>query len=138
MCVFCEIVSGNIPSHKIYEDEKTLAILDITPSAPGHTMVIPKEHCEDLMDLPVDMASSLLDSVQKVTKMLEVGLGRDNFTIGVNSGKIVGRHVEHLHVHIIPRFKGDGGEYIQGVVSVPLDEPLEEIKRKILEGNAKH
>ena len=131
MCIFCSIASGETPAHRLYEDEKTLAFLEIDPSSPGHTLIIPKKHVEDFMGLDKGLMSSVMGTVQKVAGMIEKGLGADNFTIGVNSGKIVGRHVEHLHVHIIPRFPDDGGCYIQGVVSKPSEETLEEVKEKI-------
>lgn len=131
MCIFCSIASGETPAHRLYEDEKTLAFLEIDPSSPGHTMVIPKKHIVDFMDLDGDLMGSVMETVQKVAGMIGKGLGADNFTIGVNSGKIVGRHVEHVHVHIIPRFPDDGGHYIQGVVKKPMQETLEEITKKI-------
>ena len=83
------------------------------------------------MGLDGDLMGSIMETVQKVAGMIEKGLGADNFTIGVNSGKIVGRHVEHVHVHIIPRFPDDGGHYIQGVVKRPVQDTLEEIREKI-------
>ncbi len=132
MCIFCSIVAGEIPAHKLYEDEKTLAFLEINPSAPGHSMVVPKKHVEDFMDLNGELIVLIMGTVQKVAKMIEKALGADNFTIGINSGKIVGRHVEHVHVHIIPRFPDDGGHYIQGVVNKPLEGTLEELKEKIV------
>ncbi len=131
MCIFCSIVAGETPAHKIYEDEHTIAFLEINPSAPGHVMVIPKEHVEDFMDLSGELMVPVINTVQKVAKMIEKALGADNFTIGVNSGKIVGRHVEHMHVHVIPRFQDDGGHYIQGVVSKAIEGTLEEIREKI-------
>ena len=95
-----------------------------------------KEHIEDFMDLDDKLMLPVMRSVQKVAKMIEKALGADNFTIGVNSGKIVGRHVEHVHVHVIPRFPDDEGHYIQGVVNRPSKETLEEIKKKIVkDGN---
>ena len=132
MCIFCSIVAGETSAHKLYEDDKTLAFLEINPSASGHAMVVPKKHLEDFMDLNGELMVSVMSTVQKVAKMIEKALGADNFTIGVNSGKIVGRHVEHMHVHIIPRFSDDGGHYIQGVVSMPSEETLEEIREKII------
>lgn len=121
-CLFCQIIQGEISAQVVREDNKTLAILDVNPSAPGHTMVIPKEHYRDFMDLPMGEAADLFGSVQKIVEMLKLALGSEHFTIGVNSGKILGRHVDHLHVHVIPRFPGDGGDYIQGVVSNPPKE----------------
>ncbi|MBU2101610.1 HIT family protein [Patescibacteria group bacterium] len=133
--LFCKIASGEVSAHIIYEDDKTSAFLDIEPSSLGHTMVVPKEHYQDFMDLPVDNMDNLFGSVQKVVDMLGKTFGADHFTIGVNSGKILGRHVDHLHVHVIPRFSDDGGVFLQGVVKSPPKESLEEIKDKILKAN---
>ena len=134
-CLFCKIASGEVSAHIIYEDEQTRAFLDIEPSALGHTMVMPKEHYQDFMDLPVNNMANLFGSVQKVVDMLEKTFEADHFTIGVNSGKILGRHVDHLHVHVIPRFPDDGGVFLQGVVKNPPKENMEEIKDKILKAN---
>lgn len=134
-CLFCKIVAGEMPVYKIYEDDNVIALLDIEPSSPGHTMIIPKEHYEDFMVFPTEKSGELFGGVQKVIKMLEKALNSDHFTIGVNSGKILGRHVEHLHVHVIPRFPDDKGVYVQGVVTNPPKETLEEIKEKILKAN---
>ena len=134
-CLFCKIISGEIKAHTIYEDDQTLAILDIEPSAPGHTMIIPKEHYQDFMDLPTGKMNNLFGSAQKVVNMLEKTLGADHFTIGVNSGRILGRHVEHVHIHVIPRFPDDKGVFLQGVVNNPSKDSLEEIKDKILKAN---
>lgn len=134
-CVFCKIIAGEIAAHTVYEDDKTIAFLDIQPSAPGHVMVIPKGHHDDLVDLPDELVVSLFNTVKKVSKMLEKTFGANNFTIGANSGRIVGRHVNHAHIHVIPRFPDDGGGYIQQVVENPPQESIEEIKKKILEAN---
>jgi len=134
-CVFCKIGTGDIPAHKIYEDDKFIAFLDIEPSAPGHTMIVSKQHIEDIIELPGDLAEPMMDAIKNVVSMLEEALGSDNFTIGANSGRIVGRHVNHLHVHVIPRFPDDGGGYIQQVVENPPDEELENIKNRIIDSN---
>ena len=131
MCIFCSIAAGETPAYKLYEDGDTLAFLEINPSAPGHAMVIPKKHVEDFMDLNEKLMASIMGTVQKVAKMIKKALGADNFTIGINSGKIVCRHVEHVHVHVIPRFPDDGGHYVQGVVSKSSKETLDKIKEKI-------
>lgn len=132
MCIFCSIAKGEIPAHTIYEDEKTLAFLDINPRSPGHTMVIPRDHFATIDDLPADLIDPVFGTVKRVAKMLEKSLETTHFTIGINMGRLSGQEVDHLHVHIMPRFDGDGGTAIHGVVNNPPKEDLETIKAKII------
>ena len=131
-CLFCEIVAGKIPAQKIYEDGHTLAFLDIRPRSPGHTMVIPREHAPTLVALPEAEVGPLFAAVRQVADMLMKKLRPDGITIGVNQGRASGQEVDHLHVHLIPRWHGDKGEPIQSVVNNLPKEPVEEIRKKIL------
>jgi len=131
-CLFCKIANKEIPAEIIYEDAKTVAILDINPRAPGHTMVIPRIHAETLLDLPENEVGPLFSAVKKVTGLLKTALKSEGFTIGINHGKISGQVVDHLHIHIIPRFKNDGGGSIHSVVNNPPEKPLSEIKSEII------
>jgi len=130
-CLFCKIIKKEIPAEIIYEDEKTLAVLDIAPRAPGHAMVLPKTHCETILDLPENEINPLFSSVKKVTRLIQKSLKPEGFTIGINHGKISGQAINHLHIHIIPRFKNDGGSSVHSVVNNPPKESLKEIKNKI-------
>lgn len=130
-CLFCKIASKELGSAVVYEDGETLAFLDINPRAPGHTVVVSKTHSETLLDAPDEAIASLFKSVKTVTAMLAKALAPDGFTIGINHGKASGQAVDHLHVHIIPRFKNDGGGSIHSVVSNPPAESLEEMAAKI-------
>jgi histidine triad (HIT) family protein len=114
-CVFCAIVEGRIPSHKVYEDEKTLAFLDIHPSALGHTLVIPKAHIARVEDLPGEDARSLFAALHKIVGRIQEATGTPASTIGINNGRESGQEVPHIHIHIIPRNQGDKGGIIQGV-----------------------
>ncbi len=131
-CLFCKIGSHEIPAGVVYEDEKTLAFLDIHPIAPGHTMVIPRVHAENILDLPDDVVGSLFDTVKKVTGLLDKALKPEGFTIGINHGRVSGQMVDHLHVHIVPRFDDDGGRSLHSVVNNPPTESIEKIKNEIL------
>lgn len=131
-CLFCKIVSGEIPAQRVYEDEKVLAFLDIRPRTPGHTVVVPKAHAATLLDLPDSQVEPLFSAVKKTTKRALEGVKADGATIGINQGKASGQEVDHLHVHIMPRFNGDGGGPIQAVVQNPPKESLDVIKDKIL------
>jgi len=130
-CLFCKIIKKEIPAEIIYEDDKTAAILDINPRSPGHTMVLPKIHRQTILDLPEKEISSLFGAVKKVTQLIKNGLKPEGFTIGINHGKISGQVIDHLHIHIIPRFKDDGGGSVHSVVNNPPTKSLSEIKSKI-------
>ncbi len=130
-CVFCRIVAKEIPSLSIYEDDKTLAFLDIMPRATGHVMVIPKVHVPVLADLPEEEIGPLFTTVKKVALRIREVLGPDGITIGMNQGEASGQVVPHLHVHLLPRWKGDGGGSVQSVVGSPPKEELSVIKEKL-------
>ena len=131
-CLFCRLALKTIPSEVIHEDADTLAFLDIHPKAPGHTVVIPKIHSENLIKLPEDRVGPLFQSVRVVSAMINQTLKPDGFTIGINQGKVSGQVVDHLHVHIIPRFLNDGGSSIHSVVNNAPKVSLKEIAQKII------
>jgi len=130
-CIFCRIISGEIPAETVFEDEYVKAVLDVHPIAPGHTIVLPKEHAPTLLELPTELMSGVFTGVQKVTAALEAALGPDGFTIGINHGRHAGQAVDHLHIHIIPRWEKDGGGSIHSVVNNTPKESLADIKSKI-------
>jgi len=131
-CLFCKIVQKRIPAYIIYEDENVIGFLDIYPLSPGHAVIIPKVHAESILDLDDKIIAPVFESVKKLTGVLDKALSPQGFTIGINHGKVSGQAVDHLHVHIIPRFSGDGGGSLHSVVSNPPKNSLEEIKEKIL------
>lgn len=116
-CLFCKMINGEIMTDKVYEDGDTLAFLDANPSAPGHTLVVPKVHKSNILELSEYELNNLFKTVQKVTEMINKNLKPEGFNIGINHGHIAGSRVPHLQVHIIPRFKDDKGGMIQMVVS---------------------
>lgn len=123
-CIFCKIVSGEIPSVKIYEDEATLAFLDISPLNPGHTLVIPKEHHENIFDVSDESLAPVMRTAKKVANAIKNAVNADAINIGINNGKEAGQLVFHLHIHVIPRFAGDG--YVSW--TRPKDLPLPDSK----------
>ena len=131
-CIFCKIATKERPAYVIYEDEHAFAFFDITPSAPGHTMVIPKVHAPNFLELPDAEVAPLFAAVKKVAELVVRKLGADGATVGINQGRASGQYVDHLHVHIIPRWKGDGGSAVQSVVNNKPKETPEEIKKKIV------
>jgi len=107
-CIFCKIVAGEVPSHKVYEDGETLAFLDIRPVNPGHTLVIPKAHYKNMEDVPEAALTAVMATVKKVGALLKAKLGVLGYNIGENNDPIAGQLVPHLHFHVMPRREGDG------------------------------
>ena len=132
-CIFCKIASGEIPAEKVYESEGALGLLDIHPLAPGHVFVIPKRHALDITELPDEDVASLFLAVKQLTTMLARTFSPDGFVIGINQGRFAGHTagVDHVHVHVVPRWKNDGGTSIHGIVKNPPTEPLADIAEKI-------
>lgn len=131
-CLFCKIAAKRIPAAIIYEDDRTLAFLDIRPRSPGHAVVIPKFHAPTMVELPDGEIAPLFGAVKKVAQLLMRSLKPDGITIGINQGRASGQEVDHLHVHLMPRWHNDGGGSIQSAVNNAPKEPAEEIKAKIL------
>ena len=107
-CIYCQIVVGESPSYKIYEDDDVLAFLDIYPINPGHTLVIPKAHTVDLLDTSIDSLIAIIKVLPKIAKAVVRGVQADGFNVGVNNGAAAGQIIQHVHFHVIPRFKDDG------------------------------
>lgn len=108
-CIFCQIVSGQIPSSKVYEDEEVLAFLDITQVTKGHTLVIPKKHYRNMLEMDAEAASSLFARVPKIAKQLQEKLGASGVNIINNNEEAAGQTVFHTHVHLLPRFGESDG-----------------------------
>ena len=127
-CIFCKIIAGDIPSYKVYENDKVLAFLDITPVNPGHTLVVSKEHYENLNDLPQELASKIIQAVKKIAPAVVKAVGADGFNLNLNNGPAAGQIVNHVHFHIVPRKIGDGyelwsgKEYGEGEAQIILDK----------------
>lgn len=107
-CIFCKIVAGEIPSATIYEDDHTLAFLDANPNNHGHTLVVPKTHAKNILDISEDSLSRMMPAVKKVSKAVFEGVGAVGLNITMNNERPAGQVIFHLHIHIIPRFEGDG------------------------------
>ena len=114
-CIFCSIVAGDIPARTVYETDAVLAFLDANPLARGHTLVIPKSHARHVGDLDAGLASDLFDAVAALTPRIQDAVDADGANVGVNDGEAAGQEVPHVHVHVVPRFEGDGGTAIHAV-----------------------
>ena len=144
-CLFCNIIKKEIGAEIVYEDGETMVFLDTHPRAPGHVMVVPKFHAENIADLPNEEVGPVFLTVKKITGILsrtflprenvQGGQRPDGFTIGINQGKASGQVIDHLHTHIIPRFNDDGGKSIHSVVNNPPKESLMEIAERIKKAN---
>ncbi|MCX6796443.1 MAG: HIT family protein [Candidatus Falkowbacteria bacterium] len=106
-CIFCKIIKGELPCYKVYEDEKTIAFLDIAPTNPGHTLVLPRNHFENMEEIEEGELNALIQSVKKVGRMLKNCLEIEGYNITFNNGTIAGQVVPHIHFHVIPRHEGD-------------------------------
>lgn len=106
-CIFCKIIRDEIPSICIYEDNDFKVILDKFPSTPGHTLIVPKQHSDDIFGLSEDITGKVFPLVQKVAGAIQKSMTPDGINILQNNGEAAGQSVLHFHVHIIPRFKND-------------------------------
>jgi len=108
MCLFCKIISGEIPSHKIYEDEDVYAFLDISDDCLGHTLVVPKKHFDNLLDIDTELFARVMAAAQKIAKHFVDNCGFTGVNVLNNSGVDADQSVMHLHIHILPRKNNDG------------------------------
>jgi histidine triad (HIT) family protein len=107
-CIFCKIIRGELPSYKVYEDEKTMAFLDIHPVNAGHTLVVPKKHSNNIFDIAPEDWAAITETTRTLSITIEKALNADGVNIAMNNREHAGQVVDHPHLHIIPRFKGDG------------------------------
>ena len=106
-CIFCKIIDGSIPSTVVYEDADFKAIMDISPAAKGHVLVLPKKHCADLLSIDPDVASKALLVASKIANAQKKAFNCDGINLLQNSGEAAWQSDFHLHIHLIPRYKDD-------------------------------
>jgi histidine triad (HIT) family protein len=106
-CIFCDIVNRKEQAEILFENERVLAFLDIRPVNYGHTLVIPKKHFNNFLDLPQDYLQELISVTQMLSSAIKDGLKSDGFNVIINNGAAAGQTVYHFHFHIIPRFSHD-------------------------------
>ena len=107
-CVFCKIIEGTIPAYKVYEDEETLAFLDIKPNNFGQTLVIPKDHTENIYTVPAEQLCRTMLTAQKIAIAIRNTEHVDGINIVINNEPAAGQVINHVHIHIIPRLNDDG------------------------------
>ncbi len=134
-CPFCAIARGEAPAAKVYEDELVVAFLDVNPVNPGHTLIAPKRHVERFDELTVEEAARIAVVAMLVAKTVTRIVGADGYNIVSNNGYAAGQRVMHVHVHVIPRFRGDNCRFTCRGRPARLEElrPLGERVRSELE-----
>jgi histidine triad (HIT) family protein len=107
-CIFCKIISGELPATKVYEDDHTLAFMDISPVIHGHALVIPKAHYEQIAEVPDEDLARCIAVAKRVAHAQEEALGANGVNLHQANGAVAGQVVPHIHFHVIPRFDDDG------------------------------
>ena len=130
-CIFCSIVSGQQPGAQVYRDDNFLVIMDKYPINKGHTLVIPKKHYENLLQMPTAEVSMLYSIVPIVAKAVILAVDADGFNVGQNNGIAANQIVPHVHVHIVPRFIDDSPDGRWPARRVANHQELKEIALKI-------
>lgn len=129
-CLFCKIIAGEIPSSKVYEDEKCYAFLDLHPVNIGHTLLVPKEHSTNLYDTSDENLAHLAPIMKKLAIAVKSAVGAGGINIEMNNDPVAGQLIFHTHIHIVPRFTGDGFTHWKGSRGYNEDE-MQEVAGKI-------
>ncbi|HER1609802.1 protein hit [Streptococcus pyogenes] len=130
-CIFCSIIQGDIPSSKVYEDEQVFAFLDISQTTKGHTLVIPKQHVRNLLEMTAETASHLFARIPKIARAIQSATGATAMNIINNNEALAGQTVFHAHVHLVPRYNEEDGISIQYTTHEPDFPVLEKLARQI-------
>ena len=132
MCIFCKIINNEIPSYKVFENDRVLAFLDASQATIGHTLVIPKKHVANILELDDDTASIVFKVVTQLSKQISKNLETNDFNIINNNGELAGQTVNHFHMHIVPRYDNDGLKFNYPTNKLTVEE-FNGLKEKILE-----
>jgi histidine triad (HIT) family protein len=107
-CVFCRIVAGELPSERVYDDERTVAFMDINPTTRGHVLVVPRTHSTDLLDIEDDDLAACMRAAQKIAGWQRTRGNADGVNLLQSTGRAASQVIFHFHMHVIPRYAGDG------------------------------
>jgi len=129
-CIFCKLAHGEIPSTTIYEDKEFRVYFDIAPATKGHCLIIPKEHYQDVYEIDAETAGKLFALATVVARGLKKVLKCDGMNIMQNNGTVAGQTVFHFHLHLIPRYEGDGVDFHYAPGEANMEE-LAEIAKEI-------
>ena len=130
-CIFCKIIAGEIPSSKVYEDDQVVAFLDISQVTPGHTLVVPKQHFRNLLEMDADSTSQLFARVPDIARKVMKATGAKGINILNNNEEIAGQTVFHTHVHLAPRYDETDGLQISFEAHEPDFPALAQLAEKI-------
>lgn len=134
-CIFCKIIAGEIPAAKVYEDEKVLAFLDISQVTAGHTLVVPKQHFRNLLEMDADSSSQLFESIPQIARKVMKATGALGMNVINNNEEIAGQTVFHTHVHLAPRYSAEDDLQISFVAHEPNFDELGHLAEKIAQTN---
>ncbi len=123
-CIFCKIVAGEIPAFKVFENDQTIAFMDINPASEGHCLVIPKNHTENIFTTPEDTLANMMSTTRRVATAVETALSPDGINVLQANGPGAAQSVFHLHFHVLPRKMGDEMALNWGLHPGDMDEIL--------------
>jgi histidine triad (HIT) family protein len=130
-CIFCRIVAGDIPAEIVAKDEHTVAFLDVAPLADGHTVVVPRAHVATIEEMPNAEHAALFAAVRRLAGPVRHAVGAAGSTIGVNNGAATGQTIPHVHVHIVPRWTGDGAGSVHTIFKPGRRRVVAEVGKEI-------
>ena len=125
-CIFCRIIAGEVPSRRVYADERAVAFLDVEPWHRGHTLVVPRRHVVDVLD-DDDVLADVSSAVAVTGELLRQRLRADGFNVLTNAGEVSGQTVRHAHVHVVPRYADAPG--MAGLIAKASTDDLDEVHR---------
>ena len=129
-CIFCKIAAGEIPSRKIYEDKDLIAIMDLSPTSKGHSLIIPKEHYTNIYDIDEEIAGKVMKTAKKLATKMTVALNCDGFNLLQNNGETAGQTM--FHMHLIPRYKDADNNMLKFTSVSFSDEEMDAIRDQII------
>jgi len=130
-CIFCKIIKKEIPHNKIYEDKNVIAFLDAFPVNKGHTLILPKKHFKNIYEIPEKTLWEVMKLAKKLSITIKKTMKADGINVYMNNEEAAGQVIDHLHVHIIPRIKGDGYGYWKNKKSYT-DKEMSQVTKKII------
>ena len=131
-CIFCKIAAGEIPSRKIYEDKDLIAIMELSPTSKGHSLIIPKEHYTNIYDIDEEIAGKVMKTAKKLATKMTVALNCDGFNLLQNNGETAGQTMFHFHMHLIPRYKDADNNMLKFTSVSFSDEEMDSIRDQII------
>lgn len=126
-CVFCKIVAGQLPAAMVYEDARVVAFLDIAPLNKGHTLVVPRQHFFSITECPPDIQAAILQAASRIAAAMMRAVDADGFNLILSNGACAGQVVQHVHMHVVPRFPDDGVSLPSRSVAYDGDEEKQRI-----------